>query len=109
MHIKVGQYVATILIVLSLNFFLPRLMPGNPLAQLDVAFENVAGNLRAAGMGLSDIIKVTYYHVGRLDRGRRLAVIVKHLGEHKPASTLLYVAGLADPAYLVEVEVWAAM
>ena len=35
MHIKVGQYVATILIVLSLNFFLPRMMPGNPLAQLD--------------------------------------------------------------------------
>ncbi|CUS06393.1 Endoribonuclease L-PSP (fragment) [Candidatus Promineifilum breve] len=84
-------------------------VPDDPLAQLDVAFENVAGNLRAAGMGLSDIIKVTYYHVGRLDRGRRLAVIVKHLGEHKPASTLLYVAGLADPAYLVEVEVWAAM
>ena len=47
-------------------------VPDDPLAQLDVAFENVAGNLRAAGMGLSDIIKVTYYHVGRLDRGRRL-------------------------------------
>lgn len=30
-----GQYLATILVVLSLNFLLPRMIPGNPLAQLD--------------------------------------------------------------------------
>ncbi|NLG49974.1 MAG: ABC transporter permease [Chloroflexi bacterium] len=35
MAAKVGQYLLTIWIVLSLNFLLPRLMPGNPLAQLD--------------------------------------------------------------------------
>jgi len=34
-RIRVGQYIATILVVLSLNFFLPRMIPGNPLAQLD--------------------------------------------------------------------------
>ncbi len=83
-------------------------VPDDPLEQLDVAFENVTRNLRAAGMDVTDIIKITYYHVGPLDRARRLDVIVKHLGRHKPASTLLYVAGLATPVYLVEVEVWAS-
>jgi peptide/nickel transport system permease protein len=34
-RLRPGQYLATILVVLSLNFFLPRMIPGNPLAQLD--------------------------------------------------------------------------
>ncbi|HHX45608.1 MAG TPA: ABC transporter permease [Chloroflexi bacterium] len=35
MRLRPGQYLVTILVVLSLNFFLPRMIPGNPLAQLD--------------------------------------------------------------------------
>jgi peptide/nickel transport system permease protein len=35
MRLRLGQYLVTILVVLSLNFILPRMIPGNPLAQLD--------------------------------------------------------------------------
>lgn len=83
-------------------------VPDDPYEQLDVAFENVARTLRAHGLGLADVVKVTYYHVDRLDRERRLATILAHLGDHKPISTLVYVAGLAAPVYKVEVEVWAS-
>lgn len=83
-------------------------VPDDPYEQLDVAFQNVARNLRAVGMSLSDVVKVTYYHVDPLERERRLATILPHLGDHKPVSTLVYVAGLAAPEYRVEVEVWAS-
>lgn len=34
MTLRVAQYLVTMLVVLSLNFFLPRMMPGDPLAVL---------------------------------------------------------------------------
>jgi enamine deaminase RidA (YjgF/YER057c/UK114 family) len=83
-------------------------VPDDPIEQLDVALENVARNLRAAHMSAADIVKLTYFHVGQIDPARRRQTIVKHLGDHKPASTMLYVAGLFRPGILVEVEAWAA-
>lgn len=83
-------------------------MPDDPLEQLDVALENVERNLRAAGMDVADLVKVTYYHVGPIDMARRRQIIVNHYHDHKPASTLLYVAGLFIPECRVEVEAWAS-
>lgn len=83
-------------------------VPDDPIEQLAVALENVARNLRAAHMDIADLIKITYFHVGEMDMARRRQAIVDWLGDHKPASTLLFVAGLASPQYRVEVEAWAA-
>ena len=64
--------------------------------------------LASAGMGVEHIVRVNAF-VTSLDQvplyrvGRDAA-----LGDSKPASTLVVVAGLVDPALVVEIEVTAA-
>ena len=83
-------------------------VPEEPLEQIDIAFENIFRNLRAAGMDVRDLIKITYYLVGEIDTAKRREVVVSKLQGHQPCSTLLYVAGLASPIYKVEIEAWAS-
>ena len=83
-------------------------VPEDPLEQIDAAFENIYRNLRAAGMDVRDLIKITYYLVGEMDTAKRREVVVSKLQGHQPCSTLLYVAGLASPVYKVEIEAWAS-
>jgi len=83
-------------------------VPADPLAQMDIALENVFRNLRAASMDVKDIIKLTYYLVGEIDTAKRRELVVSKLQGHKPCSTLLYVAALASPIYKVEIDAWAS-
>ena len=83
-------------------------VPEDPLEQIDVAFENIFRNLRAAGMDVSDLIKITYYLVGEIDTAKRREVVLSKLQGNQPCSTLLYVAGLASPVYKVEIDAWAS-
>ena len=83
-------------------------VPPSQVEQLEVALENVRRNLEAGGMGITDIVKVTWYFVGDEDAARRREVIGRWLGDHRCASTLLFVSALAAPDYLVEVDAWAA-
>ena len=83
-------------------------VPEDPLEQIDVAFENIFRNLRAAGMEVSDLIKITYYLVGEIDTAKRREVVLSKLQGNQPCSTLLYVAGLASPIYKVEIDAWAS-
>jgi len=83
-------------------------VPEDPLEQIEIAFENVSRNLRAAGMDVNDLIKITYYLVGEIDATGRREIILSKLQGHQPCSTLLYVAGLANPVYKVEIDAWAS-
>ena len=83
-------------------------IPDDPFEQIGLAFENIFRNLRAANMDVKDIIKITYYFVGEIDSVKRREVILSKLQEHQPCSTLLYVAGLASPAFRVEIDTWAS-
>ncbi len=83
-------------------------VPEDALEQIEVAFENIFRNLRAADMDVRDIIKLTYYLVGEIDTAKRRELIASKLQGHQPCSTLLYVAGLASPVYKVEIEAWAS-
>ena len=83
-------------------------VPDDPYEQIDLAFENILRNLRAASMDVGDIIKITYYLVGEIDTAKRREVILSKLQGHRPCSTLLYVAGLASPMYKVEIDAWAS-
>jgi enamine deaminase RidA (YjgF/YER057c/UK114 family) len=83
-------------------------VPEEPIEQLEVALENVRHNLEAAGMGVENIVKITWYFVGDANPTRRREVIGRWLGEHRAASTLLFVVALAAPEYKVEVDAWAA-
>jgi enamine deaminase RidA (YjgF/YER057c/UK114 family) len=83
-------------------------VPDDPLEQIDIAFENILRNLHAAGMDVRDLIKMNYYLVGEFDTARRRELIASRLEGHKPCSTLVYVAALANPVFKVEIEAWAS-
>lgn len=83
-------------------------IPDDPYEQIDIAFDNILRNLRAADMGVHDLIKLTYYLVGEFDTAKRREIVLSRLQGHQPCSTLLYVAALASPAFRVEIDAWAS-
>jgi enamine deaminase RidA (YjgF/YER057c/UK114 family) len=83
-------------------------VPDDPYEQIDLAFENIFRNLRAANMDVKDIIKLTYYFVGEIDTAKRREVVLSKLQGYQPCSTLLYVAALASPMFRVEIDAWAS-
>lgn len=76
-------------------------------SQAEQAWRNVGAVLEAAGMSYADIVQVTHFLVNRADRDVYREVRAQFI-THEPPSTMLIVAGLAQPDYLVEVEVVAA-
>jgi enamine deaminase RidA (YjgF/YER057c/UK114 family) len=82
-------------------------IPEDPLEQLALAMDNVRRNLRAAGMDLVDVVKLTVYVVGDVDIERLRESMASLLEDHRPCMTLLYVAGLANPAFRFELDAWA--
>jgi len=80
--------------------------PGDLAAQARQAFGNLGRALAAAGARPDQVARITIYVVGH--RPEYLAQIsaarIAVLGDHKPADTLLGVAALAEPGYLIEVE-----
>jgi 2-iminobutanoate/2-iminopropanoate deaminase len=83
-------------------------VPDDPIEQLEVAWENLHRNLRAANMNVEDLVKLTFYLVGEMDAERRREVIASKLKGHKPCMTLLFVTSLASPVYKVELDAWAS-
>ena len=85
--------------------------PGNLAAQAHHAFANVARALAAAGAGPKDVARITIYVVEH--RPEYLTEIsqarVAVFGDHKPADTIVGVATLAEPGYLIEVEAIAVV
>jgi enamine deaminase RidA (YjgF/YER057c/UK114 family) len=77
-------------------------------AQTEQCFRNIAGVLAEGGMTLNDIIRFNVFLVRREDYKPFSAIRDRHIGSPPPASTLLFVAGLATPDLLVEVEATAA-
>ena len=55
-------------------------------------------------MGMHHVVKTTTFLVDRSDAAAMRAVRLRHLGESRPASTLVLVAGLLDEAWKIEVE-----
>jgi enamine deaminase RidA (YjgF/YER057c/UK114 family) len=83
-------------------------IPEDPIEQLDLAFENIFRNLRAANMQVTDLVKLTTYLVGEWDTDKRRTVTAAKLAGHQPAMTLVYAAALASPAIKVEIDAWAS-
>jgi 2-iminobutanoate/2-iminopropanoate deaminase len=77
-------------------------------AQIEQAWRNVLSVLAAAGMGPHDLVKVTTFLIDRADLPMARAMRDRMLEGAAPASTLIFVAGLASPDWLVEVEAIAA-
>jgi len=76
--------------------------------QSEVIWQNISRILATAGMGIGDIVKMTAYLVDPADLAAYGAVRTRYLGDHRPASSLVYVSGLVKPEMKLEVEVQAA-
>ena len=77
-------------------------------AQARLAWANALHAIRAAGMGLDDIVKTNVFLTRREDIPASRAIREEALQGRAPAATLLIVAGLAFPSLLLEIEVIAA-
>jgi len=78
-------------------------IPSDAEAQIALAWRNLQAQLRAAGMGLENLVKITTIVPDWADLTAVRAGRASVLGEHRPASTLI-VGGLSNPAWKVEVE-----
>ncbi len=85
---------------------------GDLRAQATQVFENLKTALSAAGATFNDVVKLNYYVVNmkpadppviREVRGKFVSA------EHPPASTLVGVAALARPEFLIEIEAIAVV
>lgn len=72
--------------------------------QIAQALANLGAILAAHGMGAGDIVKMGVFLTDRALIPAWREEREKFLGTHAPASTLLVVAGLADPRFVFEVE-----
>jgi enamine deaminase RidA (YjgF/YER057c/UK114 family) len=78
-------------------------------AQLEQAWRNIFAILAAAGMTKRDLVKTTTFltpHAADVGLSRR--VRERMLEGAEPASTLIFVPGLARPDFLIEIEAIAA-
>lgn len=78
-------------------------VPDDIREQSRLAWRNLEAQLRAAGMTLDNLVKITTILPSLADLPAHREVRVEILGDRRPASTLI-VAGLASPAWKVEVE-----
>lgn len=83
-------------------------VPDGGAAQIDQALANLGAVLAGHGMGPAQVVKVTVFLTDPALTGLWRAARGAFFDGHAPASTLLVVAGLADPRFLVEVEAEAA-
>ncbi|WP_457298662.1 RidA family protein [Phyllobacterium sp. P5_D12] len=78
-------------------------------AQSHAVFENLSAVLESAGMTFENVVKTTVFLTRREDFPAFAQVRKARFGALKPASTLLFVSGLAHPDLLVEVEAIAVV
>lgn len=83
-------------------------LPADFRAQAENTFANCQAVLEHNGLRFKDVVKITQFLTRREDLPVYREVRGKYLGEERPCSTLLFVAGLVGPEYLIEVEMVAA-
>ena len=70
-------------------------------------FENLTLALKSVGATFEEVVKMTMFITDPRYRDTIRTVRTRYLKEPFPASTLLVVAGLAQPEFLLEIEVTA--
>ncbi len=83
-------------------------LPATIGEQADEVFANIVRIMKAKDMTVANLAKITLYIVSGQPLGDVRAARLRHLGDHKPASTLIFVPQLAEAKYLIEVEGIAA-
>ena len=83
-----------------------------PDGKMEIGFENqhrrvwqnVVEILKSAGMGVEDLVRLNVFSLDASDVFMVSSGRQEFLGDHKPVSTYLAVAGLARPEFLVEMD-----
>ena len=84
-------------------------LPADFKSQAENAWNNCMRILEHNSMRMKDVVKITHFLTDRANLEAYGPVRAKFLGDERPASTLLIVAGLARPDFLIEVEMVAAI
>ncbi|MDX2287877.1 MAG: RidA family protein [Hyphomicrobiaceae bacterium] len=74
--------------------------------QAEQCFVNIKKALAQAGASLEDVVRVRYIFPNAADFEPCLPVLGRHLGDIRPAATLI-IAGLVDDKMKIEIEVTA--
>ncbi|MDR7519821.1 MAG: RidA family protein [Armatimonadota bacterium] len=82
---------------------------GDVRAQAEQVFANLRTILGAVGATLRDVVKLTTLCTDPAGIPAIREVRSREFGDHAPASTLVVVAGLASPDYLLEIEAIAVI
>jgi 2-iminobutanoate/2-iminopropanoate deaminase len=84
----------------------PVLVEGGATAQLTQALSNGERLLRDSGAAVADVVKATVFVTDMDHYGAINEAYVRFFGDHRPARSVVAVAGLPMGA-AVEVELWA--
>lgn len=76
--------------------------------QARIVWSSISTILAEAGMTIADIVQLNMLLIDRGDREGASVVRDEQLGPHRPASTLMYISGLANPAWRIEIDFIAA-
>lgn len=77
--------------------------PATMEQQARLAWRNLGAQLRAAGMSFDNLVKVTMFIPDASEIPASRPARIEAIGIRRPASTVI-VAGLADPAWKIEIE-----
>ena len=75
-------------------------------AQAEQCLKNIEAALVEAGLGLGDIVRITYIVPKASEFEQCWPVLRRYLGESRPAATMIS-AGLLDPRMRIEIEATA--
>jgi len=76
----------------------------DPAAQARRCLEIIGAALREAGAGVEDVVRTRIYITSSANADAVGALHGEFFGAVRPASTMVVVAGLLDPRWLVEIE-----
>jgi 2-iminobutanoate/2-iminopropanoate deaminase len=82
--------------------------PADFSGQAEQTFANIRAVLEDAGMGVDNLVKLVVYILRTEDLPELRRIRNAFLGDARPAQTLVRIAGLAVPGWLIEVEAVAA-
>ena len=83
-------------------------IPDDPAAQHDLCWTHALAILESEGMDHRNVVMARVYITNPAHVALYRATRDRFMAGHKPAATLLIVAGLADPRLCVEVELMAS-
>ena len=83
-------------------------VPSDIEGQAELVWANMAAVLAEADMTFEDIVQLNMLLTDRADAAGAMEVRDLHLRDHRPASTLMYISGLARPEWRIEIDYIAA-